>query len=242
MKHREEGNIMCGIVGYIGSAIPKHIAIIMDGNGRWAKQKKQPRNFGHKAGAQALGSCIEACSRRGVGTLTAFAFSSENWDRPKNEVSLLMDLFIRVLEKETRKLHQNDICLRFIGDKSAFKPALQKKMANAEALTGNNKQMVVNIAVNFSGRWDITQSAKRLIESINEGELSFDDINEDRFGRFLSLSESPAPELIIRTGGEMRISNFLLWEASHAELFFTPTLWPDFDGESLNEAIAAFQT
>jgi undecaprenyl diphosphate synthase len=221
--------------------IPKHIAIIMDGNGRWARNKNRPRNFGHKAGAQALRTCIKACNQLGVGTLTVFAFSSENWNRPKKEVAQIMELFIRSLDRETPKLHQNDICLRFIGDKSIFKDALQEKMQKAESLTRNNCSLVVNIAVNFSGRWDITQSAKRLIKCIAEGKLSCDDINEDQFASFLSLCESPAPELIIRTGEEMRISNFLLWEASKAELYFTPTLWPDFDSDSLGEAVAAFQ-
>jgi len=223
------------------SPTPNHIAIIMDGNGRWAKKKNRPRGFGHKAGAKALRACIEGCGRLGIGTLTVFAFSSENWNRPASEVALLMDLFVRSLEKETSELHQNDICLRFIGDKSVFKPALQKKMHEAEALTHNNNCLVVNIAVNYSGRWDITQSTKRLLESISAGKLSPDDINEEQFARYLSMVDSPEPELIIRTGGEMRISNFLLWQASHAELYFTPILWPDFDADALDQAIAAYQ-
>ena len=222
--------------------IPNHIAIIMDGNGRWAKKKKRPRSFGHKAGAKTLGACIEACARLGIGTLTVFAFSSENWNRPKKEISQLMDLFVRSLKKETPALHQNNICLRFIGDRSIFKPTLQQKMLEAETLTRNNSGLVVNIAVNYSGRWDITQSTKRMLERISEGKLLPDDIDEQLFESFLSLADSPEPDLIIRTGGEIRISNFLLWDASDAELYFTPVLWPDFDTETLNQAIATYQT
>ena len=223
-------------------ALPGHIAIIMDGNGRWAKKKNRPRKMGHQAGVKSLRATIEQSLRLGIGTLTVFAFSSENWNRPKSEVSRLMDLFLKALDKETGELHENGICLRFIGDKAAFKPKLQVKMSEAELLTAGNTRLVVNIAVNYGGRWDITQAASKLATSIAEGQLSPDDIDEQQLTRRLALSESPDPDLFIRTGGEMRISNFLLWQSAYAEFYFTDTLWPDFDAESLNLAITAFQS
>ena len=224
------------------TTLPNHIAIVMDGNGRWAKKKNRPRKMGHQAGIKALRATIEHCHRLGIGTLTVFAFSSENWNRPASEVARLMDLFLRALNKETGKLHKNGICLRFIGDKSAFKPTLQIKMSEAETLTGNNKSMVVNIAVNYGGRWDITQAARHLAESVVNGKLSPDDIDENQLTANLALSDSPDPDLFIRTGGEMRISNFLLWQSAYAEFYFTKILWPDFDAETLDLAIAAFQS
>jgi len=223
-------------------AIPGHIAIVMDGNGRWAKKRNRPRSMGHQAGVKALRATIRHCVRLGVGTLTVFAFSSENWNRPASEISHLMDLFLRALDKETNELHQNGICFRFIGDKSAFKPTLQTKMSEAEALTANNTRMVVNIAVNYGGRWDITQAAKRLAANVAEGKLSPAEIDEQQFTRFLALAESPDPDLFIRTGGEMRISNFLLWQSAYAEFYFTPVLWPDFDSDVLDLAVTAFQS
>jgi len=222
-------------------AVPGHIAIVMDGNGRWAKKRNRPRSFGHQAGLKALRTTIEQCAGIDVGTLTVFAFSSENWNRPANEVSRLMELFLRALGKEARELHENNICLRFIGDKTAFKPVIQTKMQEAEDLTAGNTKMVVNIAVNYGGRWDITQAATRMARAIADGSLSDTDIDEDQFSRFLALADSPDPDLFIRTGGEMRISNFLLWQSAYAELFFTPVLWPDFDDKVLDEAVRAFQ-
>ncbi len=198
--------------------------------------------MGHQAGVKALRTSIGHCLQLGVGTLTVFAFSSENWSRPASEISRLMDLFLRALDKETGELHQNGICLRFVGDKSAFKSNLQKKMSRAEALTADNTSMVVNIAVNYGGRWDITQAARRLAVAIAEGQLSPDDIDEQQFARYLALANSPDPDLFIRTGGEMRISNFLLWQSAYAEFYFTPTLWPDFDSDVLDLAIAAFRS
>lgn len=222
--------------------LPAHIAIVMDGNGRWAKNKNRPRKMGHQAGVKSLRATIEQCLRIGVSTLTVFAFSSENWNRPASEVSRLMNLFLRALDKETSELHKNGIRLRFIGDKSAFKPALQAKMSAAELLTASNANMVVNIAVNYGGRWDITQAAKRLAMQVAEGKLSADDIDEQQLTRFLALADSPDPDLFIRTGGEMRISNFLLWQSAYTEFYFTPTLWPDFDAGELDLAIAAYQS
>lgn len=224
------------------SDVPGHIAIIMDGNGRWAKKRNRPRSMGHQAGVKALRACIEHCIRLGVGTLTVFAFSSENWNRPEGEVSRLMDLFLRALDKETGELHKNGICLRFIGDTSAFNPTLQKKMSGAESLTAGNTRMVVNVAVNYGGRWDIMQAARRLALAATEGKLSPGDIDEHQLARLLALSDSPDPDLFIRTGGEMRISNFLLWQSAYAEFYFTPVLWPDFDADVLDQAVTAFQS
>ena len=224
------------------STIPGHIAIVMDGNGRWAKKRNRPRGFGHQAGLKALRATIEHCVKSGVKTLTVFAFSSENWNRPAGEISRLMEIFLRALNKEASELHANGICLRFIGDKTAFKPAIRKKMSEAEVLTVNNARLVANIAVNYGGRWDITQAAIRMARAAIEGRLSPDNIDEADFAHFLALADSPDPDLFIRTGGEMRISNFLLWQSAYTEFHFTPVLWPDFDAESLDQAITAFQT
>lgn len=223
-------------------SIPDHIAIIMDGNGRWAKQRNRPRSMGHQAGRKALRACIEQCVHLGVNTLTVFAFSSENWKRPAGEVSRLMELFLRALDRETIELHQNGVCIRFIGDKTAFKEPLQQKMTDAEDLTRNNTRMVTNVAVNYGGRWDITQAAKRMARQVIEGNLSADAVDEASFGRFLALADSPDPDLFIRTGGEMRISNFLLWQSAYTEFYFTATLWPDFGKRELDLAIEAFQS
>lgn len=222
-------------------AIPGHIAIVMDGNGRWAKARNRPRNFGHQAGLKALRATIEHCVRLGVETLTVFAFSSENWNRPAGEVSRLMELFLKALNKEVAELHSNGICIRFIGDKSAFNTAIRKKMTEAETLTRNNQQMVANVAVNYGGRWDIIQAARQLVQlAIDEG-LQPGDIDENRFASALALSDSPDPDLFIRTGGEVRISNFLLWQSAYTEFHFTPVLWPDFDAQALDQAIADYQ-
>jgi undecaprenyl diphosphate synthase len=221
--------------------IPGHIAIIMDGNGRWAKKRNRPRSMGHQAGLKALRATIEHCVRIGVKTLTVFAFSSENWNRPAGEVSRLMDIFLRALDKEAHELHANGIRLRFIGDKTAFKPAIQIKMTEAEALTVSNDRLVANIAVNYGGRWDITQAARQLAKAVSEGRLSPDEIDESRFANYLALGV-PDPDLFIRTGGEMRISNFLLWQSAYTEFHFTDVLWPDFDQHSLDQAIAAYQS
>jgi undecaprenyl diphosphate synthase len=221
--------------------IPAHIAIVMDGNGRWAKNKNRPRSMGHQAGLKALRATIEYCAELGVDTLTVFAFSSENWNRPAGEISRLMEIFLRALDKEVSELHKHLICLRFIGDKTAFKPALQKKMSEAEKLTAANGKMVVNIAVNYGGRWDITQAAKQLAKAINEDKLSIEDVDEPQFADFLALAKSPDPDLFIRTGGEMRISNFLLWQSAYTEFYFTPVLWPNFDKKTLDQAVNSFQ-
>ncbi len=214
----------------------------MDGNGRWAKKRHQPRKLGHRAGQKALRAVVEHCVRRGIGTLTVFAFSSENWGRPAHEISNLMELFLRALDKEASELHQNGVRLRFIGDKTGFTSTLQEKMLAAETLTANNTKLVVNIAANYGGRWDITQAARRMAQSFADGKLVSGEIDEQQFGNFLALAESPDPDLFIRTGGEMRISNFLLWQSAYTEFYFTPVLWPDFDEHELDQAITAFQS
>lgn len=185
---------------------------------------------------------IEHCANLQVGTLTVFAFSSENWSRPEAEVSRLMELLLRALNKEAHELHENGICLRFIGDMSAFKPGLRTKMAETQAMTANNTRMIVNVAVNYGGRWDITQAAKRLAVAVASEGLCADDIDEQSFANYLALAASPDPDLLIRTGGEMRLSNFLLWQSAYTELYFTPVLWPDFDKQELDKAIAAYQS
>jgi len=223
-------------------SIPGHIAIVMDGNGRWARKRNRPRNMGHQAGLKALKKVIRHCGTLNVNTLTVFAFSSENWNRPEKEVSRLMEIFLKALDKEVDELHQRGVCLRFIGNLNAFKPAIKTRMAAAQALTANNDRLVVNIAVNYGGRWDITQAAVRMAKAARTEKLSLNEADEPRFASYLALAKSPDPDLFIRTGGEMRISNFLLWQSAYAELYFTPVLWPDFDGKCLDDAISAFQS
>ncbi len=222
--------------------IPDHIAIVMDGNGRWAKKRNRPRNMGHQAGLKALKTAIRHCGQLGVKTLTVFAFSSENWNRPAVEVSRLMEIFLRALDKEVDELHKNGICLRFVGDLDAFNTAIQSRMSRAQSLTAANKQLVINIAVNYGGRWDITQAAKRLAESVARESMPISGIDESTFAEYLTLAQSPDPDLFIRTGGEMRISNFLLWQSAYTEFYFTTVLWPDFNEQSLDGAVKAFQS
>jgi len=221
--------------------VPGHIAIVMNVNGRGAKKRNRPRSFGHQAGLKALRKTIRHCVRLGVGTLTVFAFSSENWNRPAGEVSRLMEIFLKALDKEVQELHQNGVCIRFIGDLTAFKPAIQTRMSAAQSLTAGNDRLVANVAVNYGGRWDIAQAARRVAAAVAEGFLSLDKVDEKQIGHYMALAESPDPDLLIRTGGEMRISNFLLWQSAYTELYFTPVLWPDFDETSLDDAVAAFQ-
>ena len=226
----------------VPSRVPGHIAIVMDGNGRWAKKRNRPRSMGHQAGLKAFSKIIQHCVHLGVDTLTVFAFSSENWNRPHGEVSRIMELFLKALNKEADELHKNGVCVRFIGDLTAFKPAIQTKMQEAQTLTAVNNRLVANVAVNYGGRWDITQAATRMAKAVAEGSLPIQEINESKFARFLALAQSKDPDLFIRTGGEMRISNFLLWQSAYTEFYFTRELWPDFDEQSLDKAIAAFQS
>ena len=221
-------------------SLPKHVAVIMDGNGRWAKAKGKPRVFGHKAGVEAVRKTVSTASRLGIQCVTLFAFSSENWRRPEDEVSLLMELFMTVLSREVKRLHKNNIRLRIIGDTRRFSERLQKKIADAEALTADNTGLVLNVAANYGGQWDILHAAKQLVQQAAEQGLTESDITEEMLASGLSTAGLPDVDLLIRTSGERRISNFMLWQTAYAELYFTEQHWPDFDEESLAEAVAWF--
>ncbi len=222
------------------AACPHHLAIVMDGNGRWAMRRGKPRSYGHQAGSDALKRTIEAAIRRQIPILTVFAFSIENWRRPPSEVRKLLDLFLKALNKDVRELHEHGVRINFIGDRSAFNPSLRNGMAQAEQLTCCNQRLQLNVAVNYSGRFDMLAAAKRLAEAASRGELSPDDINEDLLAEELTLAHLPTPDLFIRTGGEKRLSNFLLWQIAYTELFFSDVLWPDFGEEALDEALIDF--
>ncbi|WJW76578.1 isoprenyl transferase [Thiohalobacter sp. IOR34] len=219
---------------------PQHIAIIMDGNGRWARRRGLPRPAGHREGVKAVRGIVEACRNQGIGALTLFAFSSENWRRPRTEVRLLMDLFINTLKREVRDLHANNVQVSFIGDRSAFSDKLRRLMDESESLTADNDGLRLAIAVNYGGRWDIVEAARRLAAEARDGDLDPSEIDEENFSACLSLAQLPEPDLFIRTGGEQRISNFLLWQLAYTELYFTETLWPDFDAQCLSEALEWF--
>ncbi|MBJ7538398.1 isoprenyl transferase [Marinomonas transparens] len=221
--------------------LPSHIAIIMDGNNRWAKKKHLPSIAGHTAGAAAVRRTVECAARAGIKVLTLFAFSSENWKRPKLEVDGLMSLFMRSLKKEQKRLMQNNIQLRVMGDVSGFSDGLQKQIASVEAFTANNDGMVLVVAANYGGRWDIVQAAKALAEKVAAGDLSVDDIDEERFDANIQLADLPPPDLLIRTSGEERISNFLLWQTAYSEFVFLPVLWPDFDQQHFDESLQIYQ-
>jgi undecaprenyl diphosphate synthase len=222
------------------SDLPNHIAIIMDGNGRWAQQRGLPRFAGHKAGVEAVRDIVKECSVKHIKALTLFAFSSENWRRPEKEVSLLMELFMMALDREVKKLHENNVQLRIIGDTGAFSEKLQKRITKAEDLTKKNTGLVLNIAANYGGQWDITNSVKQLAEKISRGELNAAEINEASIAAGLSMADLPEPDLFIRSGGEMRISNFLIWQLAYTELYFTDVLWPDFKRNEFNKALKSF--
>ncbi|WP_373700896.1 isoprenyl transferase [Neisseria dentiae] len=216
--------------------IPRHIAVIMDGNGRWAKKRFLPRVMGHKRGLDALENMVKRCAELGVQYLTVFAFSTENWRRPEEEVSFLMGLFLQALQKQVQRLHENNMRVKVIGNRSRFSESIRQGIADAEALTAGNTGLAVTVAADYGGRWDILQAVNRLIE---EGAA---EVTEEALAKHLMLSEAPEPDLFIRTGGETRISNFLLWQMAYAELYFTDTLWPDFDDAALDAAIRSFQT
>ncbi|MDH3400267.1 MAG: isoprenyl transferase [Chromatiales bacterium] len=227
-------------VGQGGAGIPAHVAIIMDGNGRWARARGMPRQAGHRAGVKAAREVVEACGRRGVKILTLFTFSSENWKRPKEEVVGLMQLFVEALGKQVRELHKEGIKVRFIGQRSTLNDKLRKQLEQAEELTRNNTRMLLNIALSYGGRWDIVNAAKLAIADAQAGRLVADDLDEESFSRYLSLSGQPDPDLFIRTGGETRISNFLLWNLAYTEMVFQDCLWPDFSDANLDAAIDSF--
>ena len=222
--------------------IPKHVAIIMDGNGRWAQMRGNKRVAGHKAGVESVRSTVSTARKLGVKALTLFAFSSENWQRPEQEVSVLMDLFMYVLTKEVKRLHKNDIRFKVIGDLSRFSDKLKRNIAKAESLTENNTGMVLSIAANYGGRWDITQAAKKLAQRVQNDEMTLDEITEQTLDEQTSLSEFADLDLLIRTGGDYRISNFLLWQSAYAEFYFTETLWPDFDETNFWSAIEEYNS
>ncbi len=219
---------------------PRHVAIVMDGNGRWAKQRKLPRFAGHTAGVDTVKGVVRACVEEGIKVLTLFAFSSENWRRPRDEVSMLMGLFISALDQQVKKLHENNIRLRVIGDRSAFNAALQKRIRDAETLTRDNDGLVLVIAANYGGRWDIVEATRALARTVAAGALDPEEISEQQMAHHMSLKDLPEPDLFIRTGGEQRVSNFLLWDMAYTELYFTETLWPDFDRAAFDEALASY--
>ena len=221
--------------------IPKHVAIIMDGNGRWAKQKNKMRIFGHANGVSAVRRAVSYARQTGVNFLTLYAFSSENWNRPEQEVSALMTLFMQALDREVKKLYKNNIRLKIIGDVSRFSESLQEKIAKAENLTEKNTALTLNIAANYGGCWDIVQATKQLAEKVKNNEMSVEEIDEIAFQRHLVTQDEPQVDLLIRTSGEQRISNFLLWQIAYAELYFSDVLWPDFDEAEFNRAIACYQ-
>jgi undecaprenyl diphosphate synthase len=220
------------------ASVPRHIAIIMDGNGRWAKQRFMPRVAGHQRGVEALREVVKACRDLGVEYLTVFAFSSENWRRPAEEVSFLMSLFLIMLEREVAKLHQNNIRLKIIGDRSRFDDKLRQAMREAEQLTAKNSALTLTVAANYGGRWDVMQAVQAMLKEHPQLAQSF---SEEDLQPYLSMCDAPEPDLFIRTGGEQRISNFMLWQLAYTELYFTDTLWPAFDRNELDKAIASYR-
>ena len=222
--------------------VPRHVAIIMDGNGRWAKQRMLPRVAGHKRGVEAVRAVVRAAIERGVGYLTLFAFSSENWRRPADEVTILMELFLRALEVEVAKLHDNGIRLRIVGDTTRFDPRIRALIAQGEALTAGNARLTLTICANYGGRWDIAQAARAYYRRHPEALADGATLDPDALAPYLALAHAPEPDLFIRTGGEKRVSNFLLWQLAYTELWFTDALWPDFDAALLDEAIASYRT
>jgi undecaprenyl diphosphate synthase len=217
--------------------VPRHVAIIMDGNGRWARQRLLPRIAGHRRGVEAVRATVENCAERGVEFLTLFAFSSENWRRPAEEVALLMQLFQAALTNEVERLHRNNIRLKVVGDLRGFDAKIRLLVEQGERLTAQNTRLTLTIAANYGGRWDILQALTRLA---TQGPLPAE-IREENLAPYLAMSYAPEPDLFIRTGGEQRISNFLLWQLAYAELYFTDTLWPDFDAAALDRAIASYR-
>lgn len=222
------------------SECPRHIAIIMDGNGRWAKQRQLPRAAGHKAGVESVRAVIKACIEKKVEVLTLFAFSSENWRRPSLEVNYLMQLFITLLHHEAKKLDEQNIHLRVIGDRSRLEKKLQNKIAEVEDLTANNSGLKLILAVNYGGQWDITQAVKTIAKNVEEGSLSANEITSQLIQDALCLSDLTSPDLFIRTSGEQRLSNFMLWQFSYTELYFTEVLWPDFNAQEFEKALEFF--
>lgn len=220
--------------------LPVHIAIIMDGNGRWAKKNGMPRIAGHKRGLESVRTVVKACVNKGIPYLTLFAFSSENWRRPPTEVHLLMELFANALESKAKKLNDNDVCLRVVGDTTRFSSKIRMLINRAENLTRDNEKLHLTVAANYGGRWDISQACQKICAEIVAGKINPDDVDEQDIEQRLSTRFLPEPDLFIRTGGEKRISNFLLWQLAYTELYFTDTLWPEFDNEAFERALRSF--
>jgi undecaprenyl diphosphate synthase len=222
------------------STLPQHVAVIMDGNGRWAKGHGLPRIAGHRKGVEAVRELVTACGELGIPYLTLFAFSSENWRRPETEVRLLLELFLMALDKEVKKLHTSKVRFRVIGDIERFGPKLGARIRDAEALTRANQNLTLTIAANYGGRWDVAQACKALVREAAAGQLDPESITPESLEPHLSMAGMPEPDLFIRTGGEQRISNFLLWQLAYTELYFTPVLWPEFDRSQFDQALASF--
>jgi undecaprenyl diphosphate synthase len=220
--------------------VPKHLAVIMDGNGRWAKSRGLSTSDGHKAGVEAVRGVLSLCNDHGINILTIFAFSSENWSRPATEVKALMTLFSAYLKREVKKLHKDGVRVRFIGSRERFSKSLLKQMEQAEQLTRNNEQTTLVIAVDYGGQWDIANAARKLAKQVKAGELEPEQVDVEHLDQFMELADLPKPDLCIRTSGEQRISNFLLWQLAYAELFFTETLWPDFGEQDMLAALRCF--
>ena len=221
--------------------IPRHLAVIMDGNGRWAERRRRPRAIGHRAGARAVNVCIDFCLDTGIAALTLFAFSSENWGRPEDEVGALMKLFLNALEREVDELDRRGVRVRFVGERERFNDAIRARMQAAESQTIRNSRLHLNIAASYGGRWDIANAARSLAADVAAGRMRVEDIDEAAIAARVALADLPAPDLFIRTGGDTRVSNFLLWQLAYTELYFTDTLWPDFDAAALDEAIASYR-
>ena len=222
------------------SHLPQHVAVIMDGNGRWARSRGLPRIAGHRRGAESVRALVQACGEHSIPYLTLFAFSSENWRRPVTEVRLLMELFLTALEREVQKLHANNVRFRVIGDIARFAPKIVERIREGEALTAGNTGLTLTVAANYGGRWDIAQACRTLATQVSAGNLDPESITADSLEPYLSMAGTPEPDLFIRTGGEQRISNFLLWQLAYTELYFTPVLWPDFDREQFALALRSF--
>jgi undecaprenyl diphosphate synthase len=220
--------------------LPRHVAVIMDGNGRWARRRGLPRVAGHRKGVEAVRSLVQVCGERGIPHLTVFAFSSENWRRPESEVRLLMELFLLALDKEVQRLHASNVRFRVIGDIERFGAKIAGRIREAETLTANNARLTLTVAANYGGRWDIAQACRQLALDVAAGRLDPASIAPESLEPHLAMADAPEPDLFIRTGGEQRISNFMLWQLAYTELYFTPVLWPDFDREQFELALASF--
>ena len=242
IKQRRKHTVDAGAFEVNKENLPQHIAIIMDGNGRWAKKRFMPRTLGHRAGVEALRSVIRAASDIGIKVLTLYAFSTENWNRPIEEVSALFQLMVEYLKNEARALHENNVKITTIGDLSKLDSKLVEEVKEATSLTKNNDGLNLNIALNYGGRDELTRAIKRISEDVKAGSLAIEGINPSIIDTYLDTAKLPDPELLIRTSGEYRFSNFLLWQTAYTEFYFTDTLWPDFNGDSLVEAIKAYQS